>query len=190
MSLILDIETIPLSKSRITDFKEKFGEKNKKAKMGGLHFLTGRLVCAGVKHFNGPHMIFADEDEDVILTGLIEYLREGRVDQLITFNGLKFDLPFLRLRAALYGYDMTEYLPYEKYSKKHFDIYDQLGGKWGLNCTLAEYAWHFGLDTIEDHGSNIAKMYKNHDWEGIIGHNLGDLITTEEIYKRLTNRKF
>jgi uncharacterized protein YprB with RNaseH-like and TPR domain len=189
MQLVLDIETIPLDKERLDEYKEKFEatskKKNKRSSKGGLHFLTGRLVCAGVKPVGAMECTFADEEEAVIIEGLVGYLRECRIDQLITFNGKLFDLPFIRLRAALYGYDITNYLPFERYSKQHYDIYEQLGGKWGLNCSLAEYAWHFGLDTIVDHGSDIAKMYKKNDWDGIVQHNVGDLITTEALYKKL-----
>ena len=89
------------------------------------------------------------------------------------------------MRGALYGYDMSEYLPYERYAKSHYDIYEELGGKWVMSAKLSELAWHFGLDTIMDSGADIERMYKEDDWDGIINHNMGDLITTEEIYKRV-----
>jgi DNA polymerase elongation subunit (family B) len=191
-NIILDIETVPLPKERIQSFKDTFEPKTekktkakKKSSLGGLHFLTGRVVCAGVKQVDKEWHVFADEDEAVIFAGLVDYLEDHKPIYLIHFNGNTFDLPFLRLRGALYGYDMTRYINNSKYSKQNLDIYEALGGKWSLNAKLAEYAWYFGLDTISDSGADVERMYKEDDWDGIVAHNVGDLITTEELYKRL-----
>lgn len=186
--LVLDIETIPEPKSRIANFKETFGVKNKKASKGGLHFLTGRLVCAGVKPVGCLPAVFADEEEALIFEGLTLYLEEFKPSRIITFNGKAFDLPFLRFRGLLHGYDMTQYLPYERFAKNHFDVYEEVGGKWSMNATLAEYAWFFGVDVIEHSGAEVARQYRKGDWDGIVAHNKGDLEATEIVYKRLTNR--
>jgi uncharacterized protein YprB with RNaseH-like and TPR domain len=192
---VLDIETIPLPKERIREYKEQFEPKTatrskakKKSALGGLHWLTGRVVVAGVKPIGRDPVVFADEEEAVIFAGLVEYLRDHVPISVVTYNGKAFDLPFLRMRGALYGYDMTEVLPYDRYSKYHYDIYEALGGKWVMSAKLAEIAWHFGLDTISDTGADVERQYKEGDWEGIIAHNVGDLVTTEALYKRIHHR--
>jgi hypothetical protein len=57
-----------------------------------------------------------------------------------------------------------------------------------MSAKLAEVAWHFGLDTISDTGADVERQYKEGDWEGIIAHNIGDLVTTEALYKRIHHR--
>jgi predicted PolB exonuclease-like 3'-5' exonuclease len=194
--ITMDIETIPLSKERIKDYKEHFepettkrSKSRKKSTMGGLHWLTGRLVCAGVKPWGEVAQVFADENEAVIFSDLVDYLEHHRFGQLITFNGRAYDLPFLRMRGSLYGFDMSIYLPYDKFDKHHFDIYEELGGKWGINAKLSEYAWFYGLNTISGTGAEVAQMFADGDLEGIMAHNIGDLETTELIYKKVFAKK-
>ena len=194
-TVIIDIETIPLSKERIRAYKEEFepetkkkSRKPKKSGLGGLHWLTGRLVCVGIKPLGEKAEVFAHESEAVIFSDFAHYLEHHSAKQVITFNGRNFDLPFLRMRGSLYGINMDLYLPYAKFDKAHIDIYEELGGKWGLNAKLAEYAWFYGLKTISGSGAEVEKMFNDGDLDSIVAHNLGDLDTTEEIYKRLFPR--
>ena len=191
-NIILDIETIPLPKDRILAYKDQFepdtpkrGRKPKKSSMGGLHWLTGRLVCVGIKPMDDREVIFCHEDEELIFDAMVDYLDHTSYNKVITFNGKSFDLPFLRMRGALYGYNMELYFPYDRFTKDHIDIYDVLGGKWGLSAKLAEYAWFFGLKSIVGTGSEVEKLFKEGNLDAIIDHNRGDLATTEALYKRI-----
>lgn len=178
-----------------TDEKPKKGKKKPKAKKapktaskanrGGLHWLTGRIACVGVKELGKEPIIFIDKDESVILVGLYEYLSGKYPYNTITFNGGEFDLPFLRMRALLYGIDLAGVLPYEKFSKTHIDIYQVLGGKWQLPAKLAEYAWFFGIDDIKDSGAEVARMWEEGKLDDIANHCRGDVISTEKLYHRV-----
>jgi uncharacterized protein YprB with RNaseH-like and TPR domain len=57
---------------------------------------------------------------------------------LVTFNGQAFDIPFLYMRGLVHGLDFSALLPKEKWFKLHVDLYEHLGGKWGLNAKLDE----------------------------------------------------
>jgi predicted PolB exonuclease-like 3'-5' exonuclease len=130
--------------------------------------------------------MFADDDEDVILAGAYNYLHDHTPFTLVTFNGRDFDLPMLYMRGLLHGYDFAQVLPMDKYTKTHIDLYQHLGGRWGMNGTLAELAWHFGLaDELDGHGSNVQQQFDSGDWESIIAHCRSDVEVTERLYSKL-----
>jgi predicted PolB exonuclease-like 3'-5' exonuclease len=130
--------------------------------------------------------MFAHEEEEFIMEGLYSYLDSHQPFTLVTFNGRDFDLPMLYMRGLLHGYDFAQVLPMDKYSKTHIDIYQHLGGRWGMNGTLAEFAWHFGLaDELDGHGSSIQQQFDSGDWESIIAHCRADVEVTESLFLRM-----
>ena len=212
--ITLDIETASIDKERLESFKNRFEpkppepiieeedeapkkkkkatkkkeEKPKKLKSerAGLHYLTGRVVCAGAKPVGKKVEIFAHDEEDVLLAGLYECLDSYQPFTLVTFNGRDFDVPFIYMRGLLHGFDFSQVLPMDKYSKGHVDLYQHLGGKWGMNGKLEELAWHFGLvDGLDGHGSSIQQQFDSGDWESIIAHCRADVEVTEQLYARL-----
>lgn len=216
MKLILDIETISIASETLEDYKRKFEpappqtepepideeapkKRKKKATVGvkddrkkrksdkpGLNFLTGRIVCTVVKPVGGKPMVFAQEDEDILLLGLYDYLITKRPVELVTFNGRGFDVPFIVMRGLLHGLDFAHLLPTKKYDKLHIDLYeDILGGKWGMGGKLRELAWFFGLEDVEGNGAEVQALYDSGDLEGIISHCVSDVETTEALYRKL-----
>jgi len=211
--ITLDIETASIDSERLASFKARFEpkppepdpeleeeapkkrkkaakkeEKPKKLKSdrAGLHFLTGRVVCVGAKIFGRTPDMFAQEEEEITLAGLYTYLDSRQPFTLVTFNGRDFDVPMLYMRGLLHGFDFSQVLPMDKYSKNHIDLYQHLGGRWGMNGKLAELAWHFGIeDGLEGSGSDVQKDFDNGDWDGIIEHCRADVITTEKLYQKM-----
>lgn len=178
-----------------TDEKPKKGRKKAKPKKdpkpkskagsGGLHWLTGRIACVGIKPLGKEPVVLIDEDESVIMAGVYEILADNYPFTTITFNGSEFDLPFLRMRGLLHGVDFSGVLPLEKYSKTHLDLYQIMGGKWVLPAKLAEYAWYFGITDIVDSGADVARMWENGEFDRIANHCRGDVIATEGLYYRI-----
>jgi DNA polymerase elongation subunit (family B) len=213
-TLILDIETAPITTERLESYISTFepelliqeepewveveGEPKKKKKpkkpkpkvgakstKGGLHWLTGQICCVGVKPVGKEPVMFADEDEELVLVGLHEYLTGMYPYITVTFNGSEFDLPFIRMRGLLHGLDFSGLLPLEKFSKTHIDIYQVLGGKWVLPAKLAEYCWYFGIEDIDDTGAHVAELFRAGDIEAIVRHCRGDVIGTEKLYRKV-----
>lgn len=178
-----------------TDEKPKKGKKKPKAKKapkvgskaakGGLHWLTGQICCVGVKPIGEEPVMFADEEEEVVLVGLFDYLSSVYPYTMVTFNGTDFDLPFLRMRGLLHGLDFSTLLPLEKFSKQHIDIYAVLGGKWQLPAKLSEYCWYFGINEICDSGASVAEQFAHGDIDAIIRHCRGDVVGTEKLYRKV-----
>jgi DNA polymerase elongation subunit (family B) len=164
--------------------------RSKKSEKPGLHWLTGRVIVACVKPEGKEPVAFSDDDEEKLLVALHEYLMARYPYTIITYNGKSFDVPFLVMRGALYGLDFASVLPSDRYSKSHFDVYENTaGGKWGLPAKLSELAWFLGLPDVEGAGSQVQEQYNAGDIEGIIEHCKSDVTTTESIYKMLFGRK-
>lgn len=164
--------------------------KAPKSAKPGLHWLTGRIVCVCVKPDGQEPVAFGDEDEEALLVALHEYLMARFPYTLITFNGKAFDVPFLVMRGALYGLDFASLMPSDRFSKSHFDVFENVGGgKWGLPCKLSELAWYLGLPDVEGAGSKVQEQYDAGDFQAIIDHCKSDVVTTEGIYKIMFGKK-
>jgi predicted PolB exonuclease-like 3'-5' exonuclease len=115
-----------------------------------------------------------------------EILGRGHITTLITFNGIQFDLPFLRMRGFKYGLDFGDHLPYQRYSVNHYDIFDKIGGKWGDTATLEELAWYFNVQGLLGSGADVKQLWAEGRVDTISSHCGGDLTVTEGIYDVMT----
>ena len=139
----LDIETTDLSPDR------------SRFVLGGL--LVQEETSATLKQF------FAEDPaEERLLLSL--YLEEAaKVDALITYNGARFDLPFLRARAERHGLPAPDF-PY------HFDLYSALNRFSSLRKILPNLKqktvenfmglWHLREDEIS--GGDSARLYQEY----------------------------
>ena len=128
---------------------------------------------------------YMDESEKEMLTEAYEYLEDRQPLAIVGFNSKAFDVPFLVMRGILYNLDFASVLPQDRYSKSHIDLYEVIGGKWGMSCKLAELAWFLGLEAVEGSGKDVQQMYDEGRLEDIIAHCKSDIITSEKIYHRL-----
>lgn len=186
--VVLDIETV--ASDRLVEYQKAFEpeditKKIKRSDKPGLHWLTGKVVCICVKPLGKPLMTFCDEDEGAILSALYDCLLTLRPVNLITFNGRSFDVPFILMRGLTHGLDFSALLPRDKWSKLHMDLYEHLGGRWGLNAKLSEICWLLGINGICGSGSEIQGLYDNNDFPKIIEHCIGDVEAVEQLYNRL-----
>ena len=100
---------------------------------------------------------FSPEGEKQILT---EFLEEaGKAKRLITFNGKRFDLPFIRTRAALYDLDP------EQLEIQHIDLYRFCLGLKNLlqlpdlkQITLEHFLGFFREDKLN--GRELIRVYQ------------------------------
>lgn len=140
-SLIVDIETtynnniwaetwekaqeLHAAKKRRSDWEEADVKKAM-----ALNALYGRIAAIGVSEFpnNSSREIFCDMDERFMLAQFWEYVRGA--DLIVTFNGIEFDVPYLKKRSALLG--VTELMDIDTrkyYIGNHVDLF-QLINNW------------------------------------------------------------
>lgn len=168
------------------------------AKTCALSPRLGRIVCAGrgciVDEFTVDVDVFMARDEDVEIAAL-EWLW-GSIDdangQIITFNGLGFDVPFFLFRSMVNGVKPT--VPVKtlrdwqrRYSYgPHFDCRAVLT-QWDNRTTgtLTDWAECLGCNVPQTvSGSDITDLYNAGDFDAIAEHCRADVQTTKALYQR------
>lgn len=198
-----------VNKELETDESFNFKMNSAKEEMG-LSPLTGEIVSiaiydverdAGAVYFQAP------EGEPVIHEeGTIKYqsMTEREIletfwkiaqkyNEFITFNGRGFDAPFMMIRSAIHGIapsvDLMEgrYL-YQQRGVKHIDLYDQMTfygsstrkGSLHLFCT----AFSIPSPKTGGGGDEVGHLFKEKKYMDIAQYNMGDVVATNELYKK------
>ncbi len=111
-----------------------------------------------------------------------------KYDQLISFNGRSFDVPFLMLRSAIHHIRPTRnLLGYRYQSDKHCDLADQLGFYGATRrLPLHFYLKAFGIPTSKEggiDGSQVMAAFQQGRIQEIAAYCLRDVIATAELFK-------
>ena len=142
--LFLDIETTGLSKDR------------------------SRIYLIGFAHYTGGsdfslHQLFAERisEESAILREFMEFLAQTDIRRIITFNGLRFDLPFLNARAKSYDFNLN-ILTYEQ-----LDIYKECHRRKELlqliNYKQKTIETFLGIDRADPYsGGELIRVYEHY----------------------------
>lgn len=178
--LIIDIETAPF---KADEHKALFPSTKKK---GGLHAIISQVVAIGVSYGGIREVMGYDDFPACQEKCLLEWA--GKIfstnpTPIVGFNIKNFDLPFLKMRAALHGIKMN--IPQPR-SSNVVDIYEAIGGKWQTDvsaCSLSELGWHLYGEAKTSSGADVAKQFAVGDMAAIKEHCLQDVILTEKIYK-------
>ncbi len=178
----------------------------------GLGFspLTGEVVAIGLydlERGQGAVYYQSNSEEADLVEG--EYILKSRTeremledfwegaksyDTFVTFNGRRFDVPFLNLRSAIHGIrpakDLMDgrYL-YQQKNVSHIDLQDQLTyyGAMYRKPSLHLFCRSFGIDSPKANGvagDDIAKLFRTEKFRDIARYNAQDVIATTELYKK------
>jgi DNA polymerase elongation subunit (family B) len=145
--------------------------------------LTGRIIAVGLGIRRGStweQAVFVDKlgDEGALLHTVDSVLDELVYGHLITFNGKRFDLPFLAARAMRHRMRLAHRWPLGKYHPLHIDLCDLLG-----SGSLDDWATAI-LDKPKTlSGADIAGLVKDEKWEDIKAHCLEDITLTAELFE-------
>ena len=152
--IVIDIETYantevmhllpePSIDSRLKDpakvAEAKKEAKQKQADKMALSPLTGKIACIGWKSSVGEGVIFADNEKEI----LNEAYKLINGNQIITYNGKSFDIPFIFKRGIILGCEWATIKEMKLYTgryddKKHIDLMAEF-------CNYGEYE---KLDTL------------------------------------------
>jgi DNA polymerase elongation subunit (family B) len=187
--------------------KRKPNRPTMKSESPGLSPFSGRVVAIGMARFVGDPVVFYGQDEMGLLKSLYAAIQArdpgkmlfeqaiesmSRPKVLVTFNGEGFDLPFLAHRAMVQGLpELARILPFSRSRRngqiiKSVDIYEVMGGKWGINGTLEEYALMYGgHEFLEGTGYEVEGWWKSGEVGKIARHCRGDILAMREVAKRL-----
>lgn len=185
--VLIDIETVPLKFEQ----EEILNYLIEKRFPRGRHPAFSKIFVIGLKEQSKETIIFRNENEKEILEEFWKKLEEINPDRIVTWNGFRFDVPFLEVRSRINGIKIP--LEIEKNKWNMFDS-NHIDCMWLLSGMNKDFKW-IRLDIastllgIEHNrkvtGREIEKLYRENDWETIENHCKEDLRMLEEIYKKL-----
>lgn len=114
-------------------------------------------------------------------------------DRFVSFNGRRFDVPFLNIRSAVHSIrpsrDLMEgrYL-YQQKTVQHIDLQDQLTyyGAMYRKPSLHMFCRAFGIKTskVEISGEDVAKLFSGKKFRDIALYSTRDVTATTELYNK------
>jgi len=116
-------------------------------------------------------------------------------DQIISFNGRRFDCPFIIFRSIYHNIKATTNLmPNRYYKNNHFDIMDQLAFYGAFrNFSLEVLCTFLGIKNPKDQGVSglaINDLFKNKEYKKIAEYCMRDVVATKELYNRIKDYIF
>lgn len=185
----VDIETTPLE----FDNREIINYLMDRSFSRFGHPLFGKIITIGVKKENEEPIVFYGNDEKEILTKFWQFLSENEIDKIVTWNGYRFDIPFINIRSAINGIKKTKNINLNKWKmlesdSNHIDCmqFFSSGGEFQfialeIACRLMDI--EVPADRIR--GEDVERLFKRGEWEPIINKNKEDLILLEKLYKKI-----
>lgn len=141
----------------------------------------------------GPVEFVPCMDETELLTAFWDVARH--YEEVITFNGRSFDVPFLYLRSAILNVPITrkDWLGYRYQTEPHCDLAEQftfygVSGREGAarKFNLDFYCKAFGIDSPKSHGVtgfDVNRLLAEGKFREIAEYCLRDVRATVELYK-------
>ncbi len=145
----------------------------------GFNAMTDRVLCIGT-HYNHMINVIIDEDEKKVLQEFWNMITEE--DEIITFNGDGFDIPFLIKRSLINNIKIKKIgksIDLKKVANSFFFSYNKF--EKGKLCDWAEI---MGMKVETENGSNMPQYYKDKMWTVIKDHCKEDTIITKALYDR------
>lgn len=176
----------------------------------GFSPFTGSIVAIGLYDLErGEGVVYyvsesADEEsthnaftckarsEDDMLAAFWDGARE--YDTFVSYNGRRFDVPFLNIRSAVHGIAPSRDLMGSRYLRagetlRHIDLQDQLAyyGAAARRPSLHVACRAFGIKSPKAEGvggDDVAELFRLKKFRDIAEYNAGDVIATTELYKK------
>jgi predicted PolB exonuclease-like 3'-5' exonuclease len=155
-----------------------------------LHPDLGRIVCLGWTMLGDPKpRTITCKDATDERFALVQFWRDYTTatnPQLVTYNGLSFDLPYLQRRSLYLGVRFPP-LNLDRFRTPHLDLMQHLS----FNGVLTRRSLKFYLNRFnipnEDSttGREIGAMVKAGDWAGVSAHCAADVMGTRALAQRL-----
>ncbi len=168
--LFLDIETIPL-KITHEDVKTYLMDKKITKEKRSLDPNYSQIILIGTKIQD--EINFFSGEEKVMLQEFWNYVKEKQPGKIITYNGYKFDIPFLLLRSYMHTIKVPININMNRWnmnSSNHFDVMLFFShNEIFLNPNLEILGKMHGIEVIGEQisGRDIEKLYAQNQLETI-----------------------
>lgn len=199
---------------RITDEAQKEIRRQEITKQLALSPFTARVVCIAMLNaetkrgqvlYLCPDETTEDEEEQAGPVEFVPFPDEVEMltafwdvakhyDQIVTFNGRTFDVPFVYLRSAILNVPISrkDWLGYRFATEPHCDLAEQLtfygvSGKEGAarRFNLDFYCKTFQIDSPKSHGvtgNDVNQLFYEGKYREIAEYCLRDVRATVELY--------
>lgn len=191
--------------------EEECAVKLKDVKEGlGFSPLTGQIVAIGmldvekdakVVYFQAPGEEYGRfEEEGVTYEQMTEaqmlmrfWNGVNQYDEMVTFNGRGFDIPFLIVRSAVNGirpskdFMSNRYMSMQKFNAKHIDLQDQLTFYGAVMRRGSLHLWcrAFGIESPKTGGvtgDDVKELFETKQYKKIARYNVRDIVATRDLY--------
>ncbi len=203
MAIVLDIETVGQSAEEIPERALDYlfrglerdapdpGELEKRREdllsRLGLDPTTGRVVCVGVVDSETSfERTFSHTNEKELLESFWTWLESARPSLFVTFNGRRFDVPYLNIRSAIHA--IVPAYPIPLGWSSHFDVREAFeGDDKRRRGSLDYFCAVFGVPSpkMEMDGTLVGQAYAEGRIEDIERYCLADCRATLALYRRL-----
>jgi DNA polymerase elongation subunit (family B) len=148
---------------------------------------TGRIVCVGIIDVESAfERTFAHPDERELLQSFWGWLGSARPTLFVSFNGRRFDVPYLNIRSAIHGIEPAYPIPLG--ASSHFDVREVIEGDDKRRRGSLDYfcaIFDVPSPKMEMDGSLVAQAYSEGRIEEIERYCLADCRATLALYRRL-----
>jgi len=198
---------------RVADETARAARREEIAKFMSLWPLTSQVVCIAMLNaetLRGQVQFLAEDfEEDASEAGPVEFVPcadeselltafwdvAKHYDNVVTFNGRGFDVPFIYLRSALLNVTISRksWLGYRYATEPHCDLAEQLtfygvSGRDGAarRFNLDFYCKAFGIESPKSQGvtgSDVSALLAEKKFREIAEYCLRDVRATVELYK-------
>jgi hypothetical protein len=156
----------------------------------GLDPATGKVIVIGLLDVDSAtETVFAGDAEKALLAEFWDWLGASEHERYVTFNGKRFDVPFLNVRSAIHGLAPAKVIPAEPLSTRpHFDVREVLeGNDRRRRGSLDFFTAIFGLPSPKTNldGTKVNDAYAEGRLDDIVQYCLEDCRATAAIYQRL-----
>lgn len=159
------------------------GMFNPETKKGYVLFQDGGK---GTEKFDESGIVYETGSEKEILEKFWDSVKT--YNQVVTFNGRGFDMPFLMLRSAINKVRVSRnFMGYRFDSKEHCDLLEQLtfyGATRKFNLDF--YAKTFRIKSSKEEGidgSMVGELYKQEKYLEIAKYCARDIVTTADLFE-------
>ena len=206
MALVLDIETVGQSidavPERALDYlfrglerdspepEELERRREDLVSRFGLDPTTGRVIVIGlVDTDREAEHVFWEGDEPALLTSFWDWLSANEPERYVTFNGKRFDIPYLNVRSAIHDLRPRVVIPSEPLTTHpHFDLREALeGNDRRRRGSLDYFCAVFGVASPKSKmdGASVGQAYEDGRLDEIVSYCLQDCHATAAIYEKL-----
>jgi hypothetical protein len=151
-----------------------------------------RIVCIGILLLKDDSsalnaLAWYGGDEKGILSAFWDFVGKHRPEQVITHNGLNFDLPFIKKRSIIHQVKPSVEINLARFQTR--PVFDTMAvwSNWEFRggVKLDVLARALGVETKSGSGEQVKEMWSSHRWEDVALYCLQDVYVTYACYCRM-----